>query len=140
MHFSISRVARTHDHHAHHLQGKLGLNYDDPVAVNEEIPHSWWLADESCKYILSVLVHKDNKDLSTRLTKQPPGPTRAAVRGKKRKRRRMRDRLQRHRGRSGLYSLTERLRGRSMVMLTISRRMQRWTVCVQLLTRTGLMR
>jgi len=66
------------------LQGKLGLNYDDPVAVNEEIPHSWWLlADESCKYILSVLVHKDNKDLSTRPTKQPPGPARAEVRGKK---------------------------------------------------------
>jgi hypothetical protein len=80
MHFSISRVARTHDHHAHHLQGKIGLNYDDPVAVNEEIPHSWWLADESCKYILSVLVHKDNKDISTKPTKQPPGPTHETVR------------------------------------------------------------
>ena len=33
-----------------------------------------------CKYILSVLVHKDNKDLSTRLTKQPSGPTRDAER------------------------------------------------------------
>ena len=41
--------------------------------------------DESCKYILSVLVHKDNKDISTRPTKQPPGPTRAAVREKKTK-------------------------------------------------------
>ena len=41
--------------------------------------------DESCKYILSVLVHKDNKDISTRPAKQPPGPTRAAVRGKKTK-------------------------------------------------------
>ena len=71
--------------HVHYLQGKLGLNYDDPVAVNKEIPHSWWLADESCKYILSVLVHKDNKDLSMRLAKQPPGPTRAAVREKKTK-------------------------------------------------------
>jgi hypothetical protein len=39
--------------------------------------------DDSCKYLLSVLVHKDNKDLSTRPAKQPPGPTRAAVRGKK---------------------------------------------------------
>ena len=81
MHFSISRVARTHDHHAHHLQGKLGLNYDDPVAVNEEIPHSWWLADESCKYILSVL----NKDISTKPTKQPPGPMRDTVRVNKTK-------------------------------------------------------
>jgi hypothetical protein len=83
--FCISRVAWNHNHHAHYLQGKLGLNYDDPVAVNEEIPHSWWLADESCKYILSVLVHKDNKDLSTKPTKQPPGPTRAAVRENKTK-------------------------------------------------------
>ena len=71
--------------HVHYLQGKLGLNYDDPVAVNEEIPYNWWLVDESCKYILSVLVHKDNKDLSTRPAKQPPGPTRAAVREKKTK-------------------------------------------------------
>jgi hypothetical protein len=85
MHLSLSRVVRTHDHHAHHLQGKLGLHYDDPVAINEEIPHSWWLADESCKYILSVLVHKDNKDISTKPTKQPPGPTRTAVRENKTK-------------------------------------------------------
>jgi uncharacterized protein YlbG (UPF0298 family) len=85
MYLSMSRVARTHDHHAHHLQGKFGLDYDDPVAVNEVIPHDWWLADESCKYILSVLVHKDNKDISTKPTKQPPGPTREVVRGKKKK-------------------------------------------------------
>jgi hypothetical protein len=85
IHYCISCIAWTHDHPAHYLQGKLRLNYDDPVAVNEEIPHSWWLADESCKYILSVLVHKDNKDLSTRLAKQTPGPTREAVREKKTK-------------------------------------------------------
>jgi hypothetical protein len=71
--------------HVHYLQGKLGLNYDDPVAVNEEIPLNWWLVDESCKYILSVLVHKDNKDISTRPAKQPPGPTRVVVREKKTK-------------------------------------------------------
>ena len=71
--------------HVHYLQGKLGLNYDDLVAVNEEIPYNWWLVDESCKYILSVLVHKDNKDLLTRPAKQPPGPTHAAVREKKTK-------------------------------------------------------
>ncbi len=62
---------------------KLGLNYDDPVAVNDEIPHNWWLVDDSCKYILSVLVHKDNKDLLMGPAKQPPGPMRAAVREKK---------------------------------------------------------
>jgi hypothetical protein len=78
------RVLWTHDHPAHYLQGKLGLNYEDPVAVNKEIPPNWWLVDESCKYILSVLVHKDNKDISTRPTKQPPRPTRADVREKKR--------------------------------------------------------
>ena len=83
--FCITRYLFTNDHAAHFLQGKLGLNYDDPVAVNEEIPSNWWLVDESCKYILSVLVHKDNKDISTRPTKQPPGPTRAAVREKKTK-------------------------------------------------------
>jgi hypothetical protein len=49
------------------------------------IPHDWWLADESCKYILSVLVHKDNKDISTKPTKQSPGPTRAVQREKKTK-------------------------------------------------------
>ena len=30
--------------HVHYLQGKLGLNYDDPVTVNDEIPHNWWLS------------------------------------------------------------------------------------------------
>jgi len=125
--------------HVHYLQGKLGLNYDDPVAVNEEIPYNWWLVDESCKYILSVLVHKDNKDILTRPAKQPPGPTRAAVREKKQKRRRRRDRRRRHRGQSRLHSPMEWLRRRGMVMLTIRRRRQRWTGCVQLLTRTGLM-
>ncbi len=63
-----------------HLQDKLELDYDDPVAVNAEIPHGWWLKDDSCKYILSVLIHKDNKDISMRPTKLPPGPTRALVR------------------------------------------------------------
>jgi len=71
--------------HVYYLQGKLGLNYDDPVTVNEEIPHSWWLVEESCKYILSVLAPRDNKDLSTRPAKQPPGPTRAAARENKTK-------------------------------------------------------
>ena len=63
-----------------HLQDKPGLDYGDPVAVDAEIPPGWWLRDDSCKYILSVFVHKDNKDISTRPTKLPPGPTRALVR------------------------------------------------------------
>ena len=47
-----------------------------------EILFSWCLEHISCKYILSVLVHKDNKDISTRLTKFPSGPTHANVRAK----------------------------------------------------------
>ncbi len=66
-------------------QGREGLNYDDPVAVSEEIPETWWLEHKSCKYILSVLVHKDNKEISTQPTKLPPGPTRKEVREKTRK-------------------------------------------------------
>ncbi len=63
-----------------YLQDKPGLDYNDPVAVDAEIPLGWWLRDDSCKYILSVFVHKDNKDILTRPTKLPPGPTRASVR------------------------------------------------------------
>jgi hypothetical protein len=66
------------------LQGIEGLNYDDPVAVVAMIPPNWWLKHKLCKYILSVLVHKDNKDIVTYPTKQPPGPTRKKVREKSR--------------------------------------------------------
>jgi hypothetical protein len=58
------------------------LNYDDPVAVAGIVPSSWWLEQKSCKYILSVLVHKDNKDIVTNPSKQPPGPMRIKVREK----------------------------------------------------------
>ncbi len=58
------------------------MNYDDPVAISDEIPPTWWLEHKSCKYILSVLVHKNNKDISTQPTKLPPGPTRKEVREK----------------------------------------------------------
>lgn len=66
--------------HNHFLQDRLDLDYDDPVAVNAVIPHSWWLEHNSCKYILSVLVHKDNKDISAMPAKLPPGPTRTVMR------------------------------------------------------------
>jgi hypothetical protein len=61
------------------------LDYDDPVAVAAQIPHTWWLDQNSCKLILSVLVHKDNKDILTQPTKLPPGPTCADVRAKAKK-------------------------------------------------------
>ena len=63
-----------------YLQDKPGLDYNDPVAIDAEVPLGWWLRDDSCKYILSVFVHKDNKDISARPTKLPPGPTCALVR------------------------------------------------------------
>ena len=49
------------------------------------IPAYWWLKNKSCKYILSVLVHKDNKDIITNPSKQPSGPTRKKVREKSKK-------------------------------------------------------
>ena len=38
-----------------------------------------------CKYILSCLIHKDNKDISTKPTEQPPGHSRIEARGRKEK-------------------------------------------------------
>ncbi len=37
------------------------------------------------KYILSCLIHKDNKDITTRPTQQPPGHLRVEARGRKEK-------------------------------------------------------
>lgn len=56
------------------------LDYDDPVAMATQIPPTWWMEHSSCKYILSVLVHKDNKDISTHPTKLPAGPKRNDIR------------------------------------------------------------
>ena len=56
------------------------LDYDDPVAIATQIPPNWWLEHSSCKYILSVLVHKDNKDISTDPAQLPAGPKRIEVR------------------------------------------------------------
>ena len=60
-----------------------GLDYDDPVALGVQIPPTWWLEHASCKYILSVLVHKDNKDISTQPATLPAGPKRKDIRNKK---------------------------------------------------------
>jgi len=43
------------------------------------------LNHDFCKYILSCLIHKDNKDISTKPTEQPPGHSRIEARGKKEK-------------------------------------------------------
>jgi hypothetical protein len=56
------------------------LDYDDPVDVDAEIPKTWWLEHDTCKYLLSALVHKDIKDISTKPTKLPTGSTRKVIR------------------------------------------------------------
>ncbi len=61
------------------------LNYDDPVAVAREVPTNWWLEHVSCKYILSLLVHKDNKDISSQLATLPAGPKHKDIREAKRR-------------------------------------------------------
>jgi hypothetical protein len=62
------------------LWAEQNLDYDDPVAVATQIPPTWWMEHPSCKYILSVLVHKDNKDISTDPAKLPAGPKRNDIR------------------------------------------------------------
>ncbi len=56
------------------------LDYDDPVAVATQITPTWWMEHSSCKYILSVLIHKDNKDISMQPAKLPAGPKRNDIR------------------------------------------------------------
>ncbi len=42
-----------------------GVDYDDNISVWANIPEGWWLNHDVCKYILSCLVHKENKDITT---------------------------------------------------------------------------
>jgi len=53
-----------------------GVDYDNK---------GWWLNHDFCKYILSCLIHKDNKDISTKPTDQPPGHSRIEARSRKEK-------------------------------------------------------
>ena len=62
-----------------------GVDYDDNISVWANIPKGWWLNHDFCKYILSCLIHKDNKDISTKPTEQPPGHSRIEARGRKEK-------------------------------------------------------
>jgi len=43
------------------------------------------LNHDFCKYILSCLIHTDNKDISTKPTEQPPGHSRIEARGRNEK-------------------------------------------------------
>jgi hypothetical protein len=45
-----------------------GVDYGDNSCVWANIPKGWWLNHDVCKYILSCLVHKDNKDITTKPT------------------------------------------------------------------------
>ena len=49
----------------------------------EAIPDGWWLMSATCKFMLACLVHKDNKDISSRPTNLPPGRSRIAARKEK---------------------------------------------------------
>ncbi len=53
-----------------------GVNYEDDISVRANIPEGWWLNHDVCKYILTCLVHKDNKDITTKPTQQSPGHSR----------------------------------------------------------------
>jgi len=64
---------------------ETGVDYDDDVSVWEKIPKGWWFNHDVCKYILSFLIHKDNKDITTRPMQQPPGQMHVEARGRKKK-------------------------------------------------------
>ena len=61
------------------------MDYDDIQSVMAHVPNQWWLEHELCKYILTVLVHKDNKDILSSPTRLPAGDTRRNAREKKEK-------------------------------------------------------
>ncbi len=62
-----------------------GVDQDDNISVWVNIPEGWWLNHDICKYILSCLVHTENKDITTKPKMQPPGHTRIEARGWKEK-------------------------------------------------------
>ena len=64
-------------------QNESGVDYDDIKNVMGHVPPNWWLEHEACKYILSIFVHKDNKDISSTPTRLPPGDSRKEARKKK---------------------------------------------------------
>jgi hypothetical protein len=48
-----------------------------------QIAESWWLEHETCKYMLTIFMHKDNKDISSNPTALPAGGTRRELRENK---------------------------------------------------------
>jgi hypothetical protein len=66
-----------------YLQDIPFVDCNDNKLIWEQISSTWWLEHESCKYMLTILVHKNNKDISLNPIKLPPGDTRKEVRKKK---------------------------------------------------------
>jgi hypothetical protein len=66
-----------------YLQDIAFVDYNNNKLIWEQISSTWWLKHESCKNLLAILVHKDNKDISSNPTKLPPGDTQKEVRKKK---------------------------------------------------------
>ena len=63
---------------------------DDPVHNDvmldpDQVAHLKGLEHVSCKYILSLLVHKDNKDISSQPATLPAGPKSKDIREAKRR-------------------------------------------------------
>ena len=50
-----------------------GADYQDKDLIMLQVSPSWWLKHESCKYMLTIFVHKNNKDLLSHPTTLPPG-------------------------------------------------------------------
>ena len=53
----------------------MNVDYDDQELIWAVIPDGWWLKSKTCKFMIACLVHKDNKDISSKPTKHPPGRT-----------------------------------------------------------------
>ena len=67
------------------LKNDPGVDYSNNVDVERNIPDKWWLEHDACKYILSCLVHKENKDINTKPTQLVAGRTREDICKKRRK-------------------------------------------------------
>ncbi len=65
--------------------GVIGINYNDDENIFSHIPDARWLEGESCKWMLSVLVHKDNPDVCSDPTTVAAGTTRALARKEKKR-------------------------------------------------------
>jgi hypothetical protein len=52
----------------------LGIDYTDDENMLSHVLEGWWLEGETCKWMLAVLVHKDNPDVCSDPTAVAPKP------------------------------------------------------------------